>query len=147
MAALSSTPRRFVHIARKLLPRLAEQASPTRLLSAMLREIDLVIAEEVALACSRSREGSSSSSWSAQAGADGLSPAASWGQLTSENVQIHEERSSPVAVPELLALVPTDERAAVELDECVQGEVELHTETESILDRQSEVGSPHHTGT
>jgi hypothetical protein len=104
---LASTPRRLASVTRRLLPRLAEHASPSRLLSAMLREVSLVVAEEAMrsrhLASCHTREGSSSSTWSANAGGDGMSHSASWGQLTAENVQIHEKRSSPVAIPELLA--------------------------------------------
>lgn len=105
---LASTPRRLASVTRRLLPRLAEHASPSRLLSAMLREVSLVVAEEAMRgrhlhAACHTHEGSSSSTWSGQAGGDAMSHSASWGQLTAENVQIHEERSSPVAIPELLA--------------------------------------------
>jgi hypothetical protein len=105
---LGSTPRRLASVARRLLPRLADHASPSRLLSAMLREVSLVVAEEAMRGrqlhgSGHSLGASSSSTWSGHAGGEAMSHSASWGQLTAENVQIHEERSSPVAIPELLA--------------------------------------------
>ena len=110
-ARLASTPGRLVSVARKLMPRLAEHVSPLRILSTLLRETSDVMAEEAALwetPCLEGESGESGESGEAGPAATGACAGGgpgptSWGTLTSENVQQHEERSSPVLLPELLA--------------------------------------------
>jgi len=103
-----NTPGRLVSVARRLLPRLADHVSPSRILSSMLQEVNLVVAEEMALSggprdSPDTRRGSSSTCSALGTPDRWMAHSPSWGQLTSENVHILEKRSSPIPIPEMLA--------------------------------------------
>ena len=95
LRTVAATPRALLHGARRLMPRLAVHASPTRLLASMVKELNETIATSVATSATLTTTHDGSSSRYLDACADALAPESG----SRGAPELHLPRSDGVSVP------------------------------------------------